>query len=160
MYGILLSISSLLPMVSSPIGLSEFWDSEPMWTCKNINSIHDQGRRYHYLDDRRSKWGFPPTQRKTTWIFNFYCTAVVLKAIHQHLVSRFQNGITLDYTTSGGGRNKILSSSKPRPTSLKQTSRYLTPKCYTFLKSAGPGQFNGFDKISDTTEIKDATCLQ
>ena len=41
--------------VSSPIGLSEFWESEPMWTCKNINSIHDQGRRYHYLDDRRSK---------------------------------------------------------------------------------------------------------
>ena len=131
-------------MVSSPIGPAEFWESEPMWTCKNINSIHDQGRRYLYLDERRSKWGFPPTQRKTTWILNFYCTAVFLKAIHQHLVSRFQNGITLDYTTSGGGRNKILSSSKPRPTSLKQTSRYLTPKCYTFLKSAGPGQFNGF----------------
>ena len=25
------------------------------------------------------------------------------------------------------------------------------------MKSAGPGQFNGFDKISDTTEIEDAT---
>ena len=85
---------------------------------------------------------------------------VFIKAMLWHLFSRFQNGITLDYTTSGGGRNKILSSSKPRPTSLKQTSRYLTPKCYTFLKSAGPGQFNGFDKICDTTEIKDATCLQ
>ena len=41
--------------VSSPIGLSEFWESEPMWTCKNINSIHDQGCRYHYLDDKPSK---------------------------------------------------------------------------------------------------------
>ena len=42
-------------MVSSPIGLSEFWESEPMWTCQNINSIHDQGCRYHYLDGKRSK---------------------------------------------------------------------------------------------------------
>ena len=41
--------------VSSPIGLAEFWESEPMWTCKIINSIHDQGRRYLYLDDRRLK---------------------------------------------------------------------------------------------------------
>ena len=129
---------------SLPIGLAELWESEPIGTCKNNNPIHDQGCGYNYLDDRPSKWGFPLTLTKTTWIFNFYCTAVFLKAIHQHLVSRFQNGITLDYTTSGSGRNKILSSSKPRPTSLKQTSRYLTPKCYTFLKSAGPGQLNGF----------------
>ena len=42
-------------MVSSPIGLSEFWESEPMWTCQNINSIHDQGRRCHYLEGRPSK---------------------------------------------------------------------------------------------------------
>ena len=48
-------ILGLITMVSSPIGLSEFWESEPMWICKNINSIHDQGRRYHYLDERRSK---------------------------------------------------------------------------------------------------------
>ena len=47
--------NTLYIMVSSPIGLSEFWESEPMWICKNINSIHDQGRRYHYFDDRRSK---------------------------------------------------------------------------------------------------------
>ena len=47
--------SNISSNVSSPIGLSEFWESEPMWTCKNINSIHDQGRRYHYLDDWRSK---------------------------------------------------------------------------------------------------------
>ena len=146
--------------LSLPIGLSEFWESEPIGTRKDINSIYDQGCRYHYLDNKRSKWGLPPTLTKTTWIFNFYCTAVFLKAIHPHLVWRFQNGITLDYTTSGSGRNKILSSSKPRPTSLKRTSWYLTPKCYTFLKSAGPGQFNGFDKISDTIEIKDVTCLQ
>ena len=129
---------------SLPIGLSEFWESEPIGTWENINSIHDQGCRYHYLDDKRSKWGLPPTLTKTTWIFNFYCTAVFLKAIHPHLVWRFQNGITLDYTTSGSGRNKILSSSQPRPTSLKRTSWYLTPKCYTFLKSAGPGQLNSF----------------
>ena len=44
-----------LIMVSSPIGLAEFWESEPMWTCKNIDSIRDRGRRYHYLDDRPSK---------------------------------------------------------------------------------------------------------
>ena len=42
-------------MVSSPIGLSEFWESEPIGTWKNINSIHDQGCRYHYLDNKRSK---------------------------------------------------------------------------------------------------------
>ena len=145
---------------SLPNDLSEFRESEPIGICKNINSIHDQGRGHPYIEDRRSKQGFPPTLRKTTWIFNFYCNAVFLKAIHLHLVWRFQNGITLEYWTSGSGRNKILSSSKPRPTSLKRTSWYLTPKCYTFLKSAGPGQLNGFDKINDTTEIKDATCLQ
>ena len=37
--------------VSSHNNVSKFWESEPMWTCKNINFIHDQGRRYHYLDD-------------------------------------------------------------------------------------------------------------
>ena len=146
--------------VSLPNDLSEFRESEPIGICKNINSIHDQGRGYLYLEDRRSKRGFPPTLRKTTWIFNCYCNAVFLKAIHLHLVWRFQIGITLEYWTFGRGGNKILSSSKPRPTSLKRTSWYLTPKCYTFLKSAGPGQLNGFDKINDTTEIKDATCLQ
>ena len=145
---------------SLPNDLSEFRESEPIGICKNNISIHDQDRGHRYLEDKRSKRGFPPTLRKTTWIFNFHCNAVFFKAIHLHLVWRFQNGITLEYWTSGNGRNKILSSSKPRPTSLKQTSWYLTPKCYTFLKSAGPGQFNGFDKISDTIEIKDVTCLQ
>ena len=146
--------------LSLPNDLSEFRESEPIGICKNINSIHDQGRGHLYFEDRRSKRGFPPTLRKTTWIFNCYCNAVFLKAIHLHLVWRFQIGITLEYWTFGRGGNKILSSSKPRPTSLKRTSWYLTPKCYTFLKSAGPGQLNGFDKINDTTEIKDATCLQ
>ena len=134
------NIDEMQQSSSLPIDLSEFRESEPIGICKNINSIHDQGRGYLYLEDRRSKRGFPPTLRKTTWIFNFYCNAVFLKAIHLHLVWRFQNGITLEYWTSGSGRNKLLSSSKPRPTSLKRTSWYLTPKCYTFLKSAGPGQ--------------------
>ena len=115
--------------LSLPNDLSEFRESEPIGICENINSIHDQGRGYLYLEDRRSKRGFPPTLRKTTWIFNFYCNAVFLKAIHLHLVWRFQNGITLEYWTSGSGRNKLLSSSKPRPTSLKRTFWYLTPKC-------------------------------
>ena len=73
--------SGLYIKSSLPIGLSEFWESEPIGTCKNINPIHDQGCGYHYLDDRPSKWGFPLTLTKTTWIFNFYCTAVFLKAI-------------------------------------------------------------------------------
>ena len=38
-----------------PIGLLQFWESEPISTWKNINSIHDQGCRYHYLDNKRSK---------------------------------------------------------------------------------------------------------
>ena len=40
---------------SLPIGLSEFWESESIGTWENINYIHDQGCRYHYLDDKRSK---------------------------------------------------------------------------------------------------------
>ena len=40
---------------SLPIGLSEFWESEPIGAWTNINSIHDQGCRYHYLDNKRSK---------------------------------------------------------------------------------------------------------
>ena len=51
---------------SLPNDLSEFRESEPIGICKNINSIHDQGRGYLYLEDRRSKRGFPPTLRKTT----------------------------------------------------------------------------------------------
>ena len=80
---------------SLPIGLSEFWESEPIGTCKNINPIHDQGCGYHYLDDRPSKWGFPLTLTKTTWIFNFYCTAVFLKAIQLPWTRWFQKCITL-----------------------------------------------------------------
>ena len=41
--------------VSLPNGLSEFWESEPIGICKNNNSIHDQGRGYRYLHDKRSK---------------------------------------------------------------------------------------------------------
>ena len=52
--------------LSLPNDLSEFRESEPIGICKNINSIHDQGRGYLYLEDRRSKRGFPPTLRKTT----------------------------------------------------------------------------------------------
>ena len=98
--------------VSLPNDLSEFRESEPIGICKNINSIHDQDRGHRYLEDKRSKRGFPPTLRKTTWIFNCYCNAVFLKAIHLHLVWRFQIGITLEYWTFGRGGNKILSSSK------------------------------------------------
>ena len=42
-------------MVSSPNGMAEFWESEPMWICRNINSIRDQGCGYRYLQDKRSK---------------------------------------------------------------------------------------------------------
>ena len=87
--------SQLFSKVSLPIGLSEFWESEPIGTCKNINPIHDQGCGYHYLDDRPSKWGFPLTLTKTTWIFNFYCTAVFLKAIQLPWTRWFQKCITL-----------------------------------------------------------------
>ena len=51
---------------SLPNDLSEFRESEPIGICKNINSIHDQGRGHLYFEDRRSKRGFPPTLRKTT----------------------------------------------------------------------------------------------
>jgi len=40
---------------SSPNDLAEFWESEPIGICKNINSIHDQGCGYPYLEDRRLK---------------------------------------------------------------------------------------------------------
>ena len=52
--------------LSLPNDLSEFRESEPIGICKNINSIHDQGRGHRYLEDKRSKRGFPPTLRKTT----------------------------------------------------------------------------------------------
>ena len=52
--------------LSLPNDLSEFRESEPIGICKNINSIHDQGRGHLYFEDRRSKRGFPPTLRKTT----------------------------------------------------------------------------------------------
>ena len=48
------------------IDLSEFWESEPIGICKNNISIHDQDRGHRYLEDKRSKRGFPPTLRKTT----------------------------------------------------------------------------------------------
>ena len=80
---------------SLPIGLAELWESEPIGTCKNNNPIHDQGCGYNYLDDRPSKWGFPLTLTKTTWIFNFYCTAVFLKAIQLPWTRWFQKCITL-----------------------------------------------------------------
>ena len=77
-------LSLILALVSSksslPIGLAELWESEPIGTCKNNNPIHNQGCGYNYLDDRPLKWGFPLTLTKTTWIFNFYCTAVFFKS--------------------------------------------------------------------------------
>ena len=85
----------LLTKSSLPIGLAELWESEPIGTCKNNNPIHDQGCGYNYLDDRPSKWGFPLTLTKTTWIFNFYCTAVFLKAIQLPWTRWFQKCITL-----------------------------------------------------------------
>ena len=89
------SSQSLYTKSSLPIGLAELWESEPIGTCKNNNPIHDQGCGYNYLDDRPSKWGFPLTLTKTTWIFNFYCTAVFLKAIQLPWTRWFQKCITL-----------------------------------------------------------------
>ena len=52
--------------LSLPNDLSEFRESEPIGICKNNISIHDQDRGHRYLEDKRSRQGFPPTLRKPT----------------------------------------------------------------------------------------------
>ena len=52
-FSVLCLVPSLWSKVSLPNDLSEFRESEPIGICKNINSIHDQGRGHRYLEDRR-----------------------------------------------------------------------------------------------------------